>query len=244
METIGAEIDRYDAAQAAEVSALLRVEGGLPAYVEQLTLLYDEVMQEHRLAPHLVQDLSRAIATQLQDAHPSSDALPWLRERQLLLDRIDELLYGAALAPLDTLLSFGKGETRRWWQKVRGFSIAEDWGMWTDSGLAIALFRIGKPREVDAELVLHPFVPDGNREMSVAVSVNGLLLETWRFSGPDTIEPRTCRLHIPKEIVGEDGAIWLGFAVRNARSPKQLGLSEDVRMLGLGLRGVTLRARG
>lgn len=242
-ETIGAEIDRYDAAQAAEVTALLRAEGGLPAYVEQLTLLYEQVLQEHRLAPHSLHDLSRAIATQLQDSHPNSEALPWLRERQLLLDRIDELLYGAARAPLDTLLAFGKGETRRWWQKIRGFSIAEDWGMWTDGGMAIALFRLGKTCDIDAEFVLHPFVPDKKREMSVAVTVNGLLLDTWRFRGPDTIEPRTRHLRIPRDVVGEDGAIWLAFAIKNARSPKQLGLSDDVRSLGLGLRGVTLRAR-
>ena len=228
--------------QVAEVTARLRAEGGLAAYVEQLTLLYEEVLEEHRLAPHSAHDLSRAIATHLQDSHPNSEGLPWLRERQLLLEQIDELRYGAPCAPLDTLLAFGRGETRRWWQKIRGFSIPEDWGMWTDGSMAIALFRVGKPCGLHAEFILHPFVPDKNRKISVAVTVNGLLLDTWRFRGPDTIEPRMCHLRIPKEVVGEDGAIWLAFAIQDARSPRQLGLSEDSRSLGLGLRGVTLRA--
>lgn len=241
-KTVGAEIDRYDAGQAAEVAARLRGEGGMAAYVGQLTRLYEEVLEEHRLAPHSLLDLSRAIATHLQDAHPNSEALPWLRERELLLERIDELLYGVPLAPLDTLLAFGRGETRRWWQKVRGFSNAEHWGMWTDGSMAIALFRIGKPCDLDAEFVVHPFVPDKKREISVAITVNGLLLDTWRFQGPDTIEPRTRHVRIPKEVVGEDGAIWLAFALVNARSPRQLGLSDDSRLLGLGLRGLTLRA--
>lgn len=241
-ETIGAEIDRYDARQVAEVTTLLRAEGGLAAYVEQLTCLYEEVLDAHRLAPHSLHDLSRAIATQLQDAHPNSEALPWLRERELLLERIDELLYGAPCAPLDTPLAFGRGESRRWWQKIRGFSIPEDWGTWTDGNMAIALFRVGKRCELRAEFIVHPFVPDRNRKISVAVTVNGLLLDTWRFRGPDTIEPRTCHLRIPREVVGEDGAIWLAFAIQNARSPRQLGLSEDSRSLGLGLRAVTLSA--
>ena len=241
-ETIGAAIDRYDATQAAEVSTRLRAEGGLAAYVEQLTLLYEEVLEEHRISPHSVHDLSRAIATHLQDSHPNSEGLPWLRERQLLLEQLDELRYGAPCAPLDTLLAFGRGETRRWWQKIRGFSIPEDWGTWTDGSMAIALLRVSKPCELRAEFVVHPFVPDKKREISVAVTVNGLLLDTWRFRGPDSIEPRTRHLRIPKEIVGDDGAIWLAFAIQNARSPRQLGLSEDTRSLGLGLRGVTLRA--
>jgi glycosyl transferase family 4 len=241
-ETIGAEIDRYDARQAAEVTAKLRSEGGLAAYVDQLTSLYEEVLEEHRLAPHSVHDLSRAIGTQLQDSDANSEGLPWLRERQLLLEKIDELLYGALCAPLDKFLEFGSGETRRWWQKIRGFSIPEDWGMWTDGSMAIALFRVGKSCGLHAEFVVHPFVPDKKRELSVGVTVNGLLLDTWHFRGPDSIAPRTRRLRIPKEIVGEDGAIWLAFAIKDTRSPKQLGLSEDSRLLGLGLRGLTLRA--
>ena len=242
-KTVDAEIDRYDARQAAEVSAMLRAGGGLVAYVEQLVVIYREVLEEHRLAPHSMHDLSRAIATQLQNAHPNSEALPWLRERQLLLEKIDELLYGAQHAPLNTYLAFGKGETRRWWQNIRGFSIPEDWGIWTDADMAIALFRVGTPCELDAEFVLHPFVPDKKREISVAVTVNGLLVDTWRFRGPDTIEPRTQRLRIPKSVVGADGAIWLAFGISDTRSPKQLGLSDDGRSLGLGLRGVTLRVR-
>jgi hypothetical protein len=241
-ETIGAEIDRYDASQVAEVATRMRAEGGLAAHVEQLTFLYREVLEAHRLAPHSVRDLSRAIGTQLQHSHSSSGALPWLRERKLLLERIDELLYGAPYAPLDTPLAFGSGETRRWWQKIRGFSSSEDWGTWTDGSTAVALLRVERPCDLHAEFVVHPFVPDRRRELSVAITVNGLPLDTWRFRGPETIEPRTRHLRIPKDVVGEDGAIWLAFAVNKAQSPKQLGLSADSRLLGLGLRGLTLRA--
>ncbi len=241
-ETIGAEIDRYDAAQAAEVTTRLRAEGGLAVYVEQLTLLYEEVLKEHRRMPHSAYDLSRAIATHLQDWYPNAEGLPWLRERQSLLETIDDLLYGAHCAPLGTPLAFGSGETRRWWQRIRGFSIPEDWGTWTDGSPAIALFRVGKACELHAEFVMHPFVPDKDREISVDVTVNGLRLDTWHFRGPDSIEPRMHYLRIPQEVIGEDGAIWLVFAIKNSRSPNQLGLSDlDPRSLGIGLRQLTLR---
>lgn len=241
-ETVGLAIDRYDATAAGEVSAKVRAEGGLDAYVRQLTGLYDEVLEEHRRAPHAVADLSRALATQLQNAHADSAALPWLRERQLLLDRLDEVLYGTTRAPLDSFLAFGTGETRRWWQKIRGFSHSEDWGTWSDGPMAIAMFRVAEAGELRAEFVLHPFVPDKKRELTVTVTVNGLLMDTWRFRGPDTTEPRTRSLRIPQDAVGQGGVIWLAFAIKNALSPRQLGLSDDARALGIGLHGVTLHA--
>lgn len=140
-------------------------------------------------------------------------------------------------------MSFGSGETRRWWWRLRGFSIPEDWGTWTDGSPAIAMFRVGKACELRAEFVMYPFVPDDNREMSVDVTVNGLLLDTWVFRGPDSIEPRMRCVRIPEEVIGEDGAIWLVLIIKNSRSPNQLGLSDlDPRSLGIGLREVTLRA--
>ncbi|MCM2253270.1 MAG: glycosyltransferase [Ramlibacter sp.] len=241
-ETVGMAIDRYDATAAGEVGAQLRAEGGLDAYVRQLTGLYDEVLEEHRRAPHSVADLSRALATQLQNAQADSAALPWLRERQLLLDRLDEVLYGTTCAPLDSFLAFGTGETRRWWKKIRGFSHPEDWGTWSDGSMAIAMFRVAEAGELRAELVLHPFVPDNKRELTVTVTVNGLLMDTWRFRGPDTTGPRTRSLRIPQDAVGQGGVIWLAFAIKNALSPRQLGLSDDARALGIGLHGVTLHA--
>ncbi|CBE67979.1 MAG: glycosyltransferase family 4 protein [Candidatus Methylomirabilis oxygeniifera] len=244
LQAIGTEIDCYDAAQAAEVTARLRAEGGLAAYVERLTLLYREAMEEQRRTPHSAHDLSRAIVTYLQDWYPN-DAGPrsWLRERRVLLDTIDDLSYGVLCAPLDTPLSFGSGETRRWWWRIRGFSIPEDWGTWTDGSPAIAMFRVGQACELHAEFAMHPFVPDKSREISVDVTVNGLLLDTWVFRGPDSIESRMRCVRIPEEVIGEDGAIWLAFTIKNSRSPKQLGLSDlDPRSLGIGLREVTLRA--
>lgn len=242
-QTIGTEIDRYDAAQAAEVTTRLRAEGGLAAYVEQLTLLYREVLEEQRRTPHSAHDLSRAMVTYLQDWYPNdAGPWPWVRERRLLLETIDDLSYGVLCAPLDTPLTFGSGETRRWWWRIRGFSIPEDWGTWTDGSPAIAMFRVGQVCELHAEFVLHPFVPDENREISVDVTVNGLLLDTWVFRGPDSIEPRMRCLRIPEKVIGEDGVIWLVLAIKNSHSPNQFGLSDlDPRSLGIGLREVTLR---
>lgn len=242
-ETVGAEIDRYDAAQAAEVSARLRAEGGLVVQVKQLTRLYQEVLQEHRQAPHSAYALARAMATHLQHWYPNAEGgWPWLRERQLLLETIEDLSYGVCRAPLDTPLTFGSGDAPRWWRRIRGFSYPEDWGSWTDGSPAIALFRVGESCALHAEFVLDPFVPDKDRAISVAVTVNGLLLDHWSFHGPDSLGPRQRLLRIPREIIGDDGAIWLVFNIKNSRSPGQLGLSDDPRALGVALHEVTLRA--
>ncbi len=48
VETIGAEIARYDASQAAEVSRWVRRNAGMDDAVDQLIKLYEEVIEEHR----------------------------------------------------------------------------------------------------------------------------------------------------------------------------------------------------
>lgn len=240
--TIGAEIDRYDAAHAAKVSEQLRAEGGMTAYVEQLTQLYEVVLREHRQAPHSASSLLRAIATHLQGWYPNAHgASPWQRERQLLLENIDELSFGVQCAPLDAPLSFGKEAASRWWKGVRGFSMPEDWGTWTDGSTAIALFRIGKPCMLQAELLLEPFLPDQSRSISVDVMANGVHLANWSFQGPDNVGLRLRHLSIPKDIIGVDGAIWLVFNINHTRSPKELGISDDPRALGIRLHELTLR---
>lgn len=241
--TIGSEIDRYDAAQAAEVATLLRAEGGLATYVGQLIRLYRGVLQAHRQAPHSAHALLRAMVSHLQDWYPNAQGgAPWLRERELLRQTIGELSFGVACAPLNTPLSFGSGEPLRWWQPIRGFSAPEDWGTWTDGSPAVAMVRVGAACELQAEFMLQPYLPDTHREISVEVIVNGLPLAAWTFRGPDSSGPRRHCVRIPAHVMGADGTLWCTFNVKNHRSPAQLGRSADHRALGLGLYGVTLSA--
>lgn len=239
-ETIGAEIDQFDARQAEEVAISMRAEGGLTVYAEQLTGLYLDVLKEHRQAPHSAADLSRAISIHLQDWYPNADGgWPWLRERQLMSEALFE---GVCQTPLDTPMAFDSGALRRWWHAIRGFSAKEAWGVWTNSSTAIALIRVAEAKDLKADFSVIPYLPDGNRELRVEVMANGLALDTWHFIGPVGFVSHERYLRIPKEAIGEDGAIWIVFNIQNARSPRQLGQSGDARVLGIGLRSLIVRA--
>jgi hypothetical protein len=96
--------------------------------------------------------------------------------------------------------------------------------------------------DLEAEFSLFPYLPDANREIQVDIVANGVALDKWLFNGPVDFTSQKRTLRIPKNIIGEDGAIWLVFQIKNTRSPHQLGLSPDARVLGIGLRSVVFQA--
>jgi hypothetical protein len=71
--------------------------------------------------------------------------------------------------------------------------------------------------------------------MRVEVTANGAALGAVEYNGA----PRPGQLPLPKLATGQE--LLLSWRIRDPRSPKQLGLSDDSRQLGLFFRSVTLR---
>jgi phosphoglycerol transferase len=113
-------------------------------------------------------------------------------------------------------------------KSVSGFSVAEQWGRWTDGGIAPSAgieFASALPENLKLRLELMPFGPNANQPTTIRFGdyrqkvilkpgMNVVVLELARSGTPVTgIEV------IPFSPV----------------TPESLGLSEDKRKLGVGL---------
>lgn len=119
-----------------------------------------------------------------------------------------------------------------------GWSKAEQWGVWTSSSYADLLLNLPEShrgRKFCIKLDIQAYVPPEHPKQVIEVYINGVLSD---------------KLDVGKE--GWDGCIsvsenqasvkrlQLGFKMLNPIAPKDLGYSEDDRLLGLGLKSLTL----
>jgi len=116
----------------------------------------------------------------------------------------------------------------------KGWSSPEAWGTWTDGSRATLDIRFsGMPKGPvrmyveKAQTLIHPLHP----EMPVEVGVNGSHLASWIF---DSAGISTHQVEIPPGKL-RDGKCGITFDIPNPASPAKLGLSDDVRRLGIGI---------
>ena len=137
--------------------------------------------------------------------------------------RLGETLLFAAGSPYLALLREGWGEPAHW-------------GTWSVEPVAAIVFRpLPQPSE---PLVLRAsvrgFVSARQPRLGVDVSVKGTRLTTWTFEHPSDFAFVERAVTIPVELV-EDGMVRVDLSMSSARSPRDLGLSQDERRLGIGL---------
>ncbi len=116
-----------------------------------------------------------------------------------------------------------------------GWSSPELWGTWTDGADArlTMMTPASKGMEVALQFVAHAFVHRAHPRLAVDVKVNGFDAGCWWFRASN--QPQVMNLTVPAEWnPGSD--IVLDFHIRDPRSPREFGLSEDDRKLGIGLR--------
>jgi hypothetical protein len=127
-----------------------------------------------------------------------------------------------------------------------GWGQTEDWGVWTVE--ECASLQLLPEAEAHVPLSLHahvaPWLSPERPELTVQVHANGEPVEVWSFRRGERYADggvwRTAAL--PPEIRG-DGTqpIHITFHFdASLKSPHELGVSQDVRKLGLGMRKMTL----
>lgn len=121
---------------------------------------------------------------------------------------------------------------------IRGLSIPEDNGRWTNGHVSVFAVLVGSVGVLGGQVQFEarPYVPQGT---------DPLELELYGGRGPIQHVVLTARDQYPKTIiapvqtVGEDESVALVVVkVRNPRSPRMLGLAEDPRELGIMIRNV------
>jgi hypothetical protein len=116
-----------------------------------------------------------------------------------------------------------------------GISFDEDGFSWTTSRVAQFDFRLPTSRfDLKLEILAGPFVHEPEiLAQDAFVYLNGLFQNFLRFDEQKTI---TCE--IAKTALSPRGN-RLAFVLPTAKSPQELGLNSDLRVLGLALRSVT-----
>lgn len=113
----------------------------------------------------------------------------------------------------------------------QGWSVAEDWGNWTTEENAHLYFIMEHVPDTDLKLIMKAFGFSPGERLIVDVFGNEAFLETLNIAH---MTPHEYNIVIPRRIVST-GPLHLQFVIRNPSSPQQHGLSQDKRLLGLGV---------
>jgi hypothetical protein len=119
---------------------------------------------------------------------------------------------------------------------LRGWSQPETWGTWTEGSEAGFLVRLDqqRPSALDLAASVHAFVNERHPNLDVAVSVNRQPVARWNFTEEDVDGVR--HAFIPADVVGTHSILHVEFAMSQPARPASLGLSNDTRLLGIGVR--------
>lgn len=121
-----------------------------------------------------------------------------------------------------------------------GWSAPENWGRWATGKTASIVLPVKKDNKADQRMVVkaQAFVPE-NGVVNAAVLVNGIEVGRMRFDPASSTREQA--FIVPLDAIERgNGAMKIDFVVDQNRSPKELGLSEDPRTLGLGLHWLQL----
>jgi hypothetical protein len=122
---------------------------------------------------------------------------------------------------------------------ISGWAEPEPWGTWSvdrEAVLNLALPAVGDgPIRLALYFRTVPFPESQPRVVECAIGER--TLERWEFSRSDYKGVRV--IDIPRDASAK-GVVDLTFRNLNARSPLELGLSEDVRPLGIGVERIRL----
>ena len=120
--------------------------------------------------------------------------------------------------------------------KEDGWSLPDSGGTWSQSKRATLKLNYGSEfaNGMNLSLKTMGFVSNKEQATRVVISANGVEVKKIDFSSN---QPNAdISLNIPKEILSSNKSqLVLSFDTPSAVSPKDLGLSEDVRKLGIFL---------
>lgn len=152
--------------------------------------------------------------------------------------------YVPQFLPLDTYAQhnlMAPGSFPRW--RGQGWHTAENWGAWTSGTVTNLTFALSQPVTEDWILTadVNAYLGGKHRETSAKWFVNDQFVGGWLFDGERNHGWRDLR--IPAAVLNAGGAtVRLRCELSGLTSPLAAGDSPDSRLLGLGFRGLYLRA--
>lgn len=243
-DAISAEIERYDAVDAADIARRTREEAGMSQWLDACLSLYGEAMKQHGAAPPTARALNLSLARHMQTWLPKPGPIwPWMTEREELLAR---LARPSEPVPLELRpvkvgrpVSLAQADDPKSTVRLTGFSELEHWGVWTDAELATVECKLSPTAAASAlRLSVIPFLYGRRAKVAVELFINGMKVERRVFRstvrGAPLFTPQDWLVALPGGVA-PGSSLNIGFRIGNPASPAQLGLSSDDRLLGLGL---------
>ena len=123
---------------------------------------------------------------------------------------------------------------------VDGWSDLESWGRWSDGRKCHLFFRLNAAPSTDLILSadIIAFTRKAHPRQEINILANGIPVGRWVFTYGEPERGR--KLLIPMKVFGEEPVLKLTFEILNPQSPKNLGESEDPRLLGIGLKSLSI----
>ncbi|WP_053143563.1 DUF6311 domain-containing protein [Pseudomonas sp. P97.38] len=120
-----------------------------------------------------------------------------------------------------------------------GWGRVEDWGTWSEGMAAEVVLRV-PPQARGIAIEAAAFIQPRHTSQRVEVSINGVAVLSTRLT---RLQDNTLELPLTpaiRETMGVEGQVRVQFHLPDATSPKALGLGTDERVLGLGLKSLTV----
>jgi hypothetical protein len=122
--------------------------------------------------------------------------------------------------------------------KTTGFSAPESVGTWTDAEVAsidIPLPEIGEDNFFMVSVDANPFVGKRLKKQTVGVFVNDAFVTNLVMT-----DSGVYKFGLPRDVQKSGKIVNIKFKISNPTSPKDLGLSGDMRKLGINVKTITL----
>ena len=133
-------------------------------------------------------------------------------------------------------IDFRKGGSSNLY-KISGWSPVEESLTWTDGADAHLRFQLARvDQDIELTMVLNPFIVENLLlEQKVIISVNSMIVGEWIVNKRDQY-----KVSIPRELIKKN-SLELSFHLPNAKSPAELSVSADRRILGLAVETLVFR---
>jgi hypothetical protein len=118
---------------------------------------------------------------------------------------------------------------------------AEDWGQWTRATQAVLSFSVGTPRDLVVALSVGSLLSATADKQSVWVEANQCRVVGVDFNLAHGTGPQTISGSIPASCMGAGGTIALRINTDRVRSPKEIGINDDDRKLGVAVERVYIK---
>lgn len=133
---------------------------------------------------------------------------------------------------LGSVLSFTNTDNSAKQYYESGFSSTEDEFTWTDAKVVEMIFIFDK-KPVDDLILEYTYTPFNEKQHVILYANNNKLADY------DSVTTETKQITIPIEYI-EEGKLTLKFELPDAISPKEIGMNEDTRTLGLAMRSLKI----